>query len=252
MRIFDHILSSSDNLFKDILCMNKEISKSSFSKIMKNWPIMFIGTGYGIVVMLLSTLLMNVFRGPLSIVSGFLMAFIMASIYSHYLYLLHQIIKTGRINSYDFRDGFRAYLQKIYGIFFLMWIASFLLNAVRMPALTIIVYYGAVLVFNALPESIYLKHYDSMDTVRYSLDFIKENWVEWYVPNAVFLVAMLFLNIKMIVNPYALLLARDLNQILLFVLGQLLFNYIMIYRGLLFELLSTSTRRKREFMRNCK
>lgn len=239
-------------MLNDILCMNKEISKTAFKRMISNWPIIFIGTGYGILVLVFSMLSSRLFIGPLAIISGFLMAFLMAAIYSHYLYLIEQIIKKGKINTYDLKDGFLYYIRKIYGVFFVLWIASFLLNTVRVGSLSIILTYAAILVFNALPETIYLKRYDSMESIRYSLDFIKENWVEWYIPNAVFLVAMLLLNLNIIAIPYSLIYSLSIKTIAFFIAGQIVFNYIMIYRGLLFELLSTSTRRKREFMRNCK
>jgi len=86
----------------------------------------------------------------------------------------------------------------------------------------------------------------------YSIDFIKDNWFNWLLPNILFYGLLYYLTGNIITDLFATHLSFGFNfgipSIIKYLLGQGLFSFIMIYRGHLFKLLSTSTRRKRMFM----
>lgn len=237
-------------MFNDIICMNKQIAEQAFQRIKKNWYIVFLAIIYAIINIIVTFVIGIVLnRGPFALIGGFLIAIVSAALVSHYLYMLNQVIKTGKINKYDIKDGFMAYIWKIYGVYFVFWIAGLLLSKIQLGVILPVV---VIMALNVLPETLYLKYYDTMDTIKYSLEFMKENWIEWYIPNSIIMIIVFFYTGNVFNSGFKVLINISVTNIVVFIAGQLLFNYFMIYRGLLFELLSTSTRRKREFMRSCK
>lgn len=245
------------NYIKDIVYVNKESFLKAIKSLKKSWQVIFVGLAYGAISVVLSGVLSLILRGPLSILSGIISAIIISSLFSNYLYLLTNIIKYGKISFDDFKNGFTYYLRKIYVILFIIYIAQLLLSVVtRMMGplggtLISLASIGAFILLNALPETIYQKYYGPLDTISYSYSFLTENILNWAIPNIIFfgILSPLVTNIFSMIFVIRIGFLPGIEQIIIFVLGQLIFNFGMIYRGHLFDLLSTSTRRKREFMK---
>ncbi|MGH7857870.1 MAG: hypothetical protein ACREQY_11120, partial [Candidatus Binatia bacterium] len=96
----------------------------------------------------------------------------------------------------------------------------------------------AFVLFNAVPELIYLGHHSLFELLRESYGFVTENWIEWFPLNL------------LLAGGFVLLLSVDLPGLLdvvrLGVLSLLLY-YGMVVRGLLFLELYGTTRRGRAF-----
>ncbi|MBS4535303.1 hypothetical protein GOQ29_06690 [Clostridium sp. D2Q-14] len=248
-------------IFKDILYLNRDTLKTSLNLLFKNWKIILTGFAYMLINIILAILINSLFVGVLRIIGGLIFALAMASLISNYLYLLQNIIRTEKFTLEDFKYGFTALLRKVYGVLIIGWIANLLYNMVLSPLLgsmgsmiSIIIPLGIFILLNPLPESIYLKFYDPWSTIVYAFEFIKENWLEWFVPNIVFIFILYFLIGDMQLNLFRISFAYSMNfsiySILIYIIGQIVFSFVMIYRGVLFDKLSTSTRRKRIFMRD--
>lgn len=245
------------DVIKDLYYTNKKVSKSALSSTFKNWPIIFTGLFYFTATFIL-TLILPYFW----ILGGLVLIIFSSALISNYLYLIDCIIDKNRFNLQDFKDGFTVYLRKVWGISFIAYVASLIINTFLMPgfrrglqpmALETIINFLAFVLFNALPEVIYHKHYNPWESITYTVEFVKDNWIEWFVPNLVLLVILYLLTgslltgifnyhipFRLVFNPLG---------IILYILGQIWFSFTMIYRGYLFEILSTSNRRKRLFMR---
>jgi len=139
-----------------------------------NWAIVFTGLVYSLLNIVLFTLIGFLLRGVLGLLGGIIMAIAMSAMISNYLYLLNNIVKHGKFTIQDFKDGFMAYIWKIYGVLFIGWMASFLFNMVIAPVLgsllplhifSFITSLLILILLNALPESIYQKFYSSWETV---------------------------------------------------------------------------------------
>src|SRR5690606_34151124 len=153
------------NLIKDFLLVNKSTMKKSVKSFKKNWILVFTGLIYTILNILLLMVLNTFFKGPLYILVGFIMAIVSSSLISNYLYLLSNIINYDRITMGNFKEGFKFYLWKIYGVFFIAWIANYLLSLLTgilgtsgdlvNKIISIIILIG----LNPLPETIYQKYY---------------------------------------------------------------------------------------------
>lgn len=247
------------DIIKDLAIVNSNVFKKSIKGFKNNWLIIFTGFAYTLLNLLLFSLVNFLFRGVLSILAGFVVAIITSSLISNYLYLLYNIIKYDRISLENFKDGFKYFIWKVYGIFFIAWVGSFLLdnigNVIRLPYYTfnLIVSILVLIIFNPLPEIIYQKSYSPWQSVISSFEFMKENWFNWLLPNSLFIFLIYKFSGRIITNMFTTHLSFNLDLsawgILVYLIGQVLFSFIMIYRGFLFEILSSSTRRKRFYMR---
>lgn len=242
---------------KDIVYVNKESFVKTIRSLKKSWPIFFVGLVYGALSIAIMGILNILLRGPVGILSGIITALIVSSLYSNYLYLLTNVIKFGRVDFDDFKNGFTYYLRKIYSILFIFYFAqlilSFVINILGPMGATFmsLVSLAAFILLNALPETIYQKYYGPVDSISYSFSFLTENALNWTIPNLVF-IGLLYPQLSNMVSLLLRMTFRTIpgvTQIIIFLIGQVVFNFAMVYRGHLFNLLSNSTKRKREYMK---
>ncbi len=250
-------------ILRDLFYTNRNISKKALMSTAKNWPIIFTGLFYSIATIIL---LMTV--RSFWLLGGLVWIIATSALISNYLYLINTILNRGYFNFQDFKDGFTPYLRKIWSVLFIGYVASLVLdlvapilvNTIGYTAFGLIVTVLTYVFFNAIPEVVYQKYYGPWETVTYAVNFIKENWIEWFIPNIVLLFIFYIItgnsiNVFSIISNvfnYFLSLGIGITSfkgLFIYCLGQIWFSYFMIYRAYLFEELSTSTRRKRLFMR---
>ena len=246
------------DLITDLLLINKQTFKESLSSLKNNILIILTGIVYILINIVIIGVVLTLFTGILSIFAGIILAITSAALISNYLYLLYNIINYGRITFQDFKDGFKYFLRKVYTIFFYAFIGSYLLKVIQnviganADIINLIITISILILLNPLPETLYLKVLDPMDSIMYAVDFMKENWFNWLLPNAILYGALYYLTGNLITDIFATHLSIGFSLdgigILKYLLGQILFSFTMIYRGHLFKLLSTSTRRKRMYM----
>lgn len=245
------------NILKDIFETNKSIIPKAFRLALKNWPIIFTGLIYSIISIVLFRIVFVFW-----ILAGIVVTLVVSALFSNYLYLIENIIRYGKITLDDFKKGFTVYLWKIYGIMVVIWLVNYAASLILSPILNIkigfvslwlIVQGVAVILLNCLPEVIYQKDYVFGESFGYAYTFIKENWIDWFIPNIILgLLFYLIMGRTFILNTLVSGMAFSLStgSYIMYFAGQLLLSYTMIYRGLLFDSLSSTTRRKRMFMRN--
>ncbi len=248
------------NIIEDIIQTNKDIIFKSFKLAVKNWKIFLVGFAYSILSVIMWSVAANAW-----ILAGIIMALFQSAVISNYLYLIEKIINYGSFNFEDFKSGFKVYLWKVYGVIIVFWFvrygASLFLRSLFYInfggiSLWTIIQIVAFILLNSLPETIYQKYYERFETISYSFNFIKENWIEWFIPNGLILVVAYLVHVAvskllfLITFNTNVFVTSILNLIVYSVIYQLILSYAMIYRGELFNILSTSTRRKRMFMRN--
>lgn len=184
---------------------------------------------------------------PLGIVGGFLMSLAMTAACSIYTYFVAQVVGKNRVGLGDLRTSIGAYFWTWMNVFFALWIISLLLGPMTLTPdgqrLQTALTYLALVAFNAAPEVIYLKGTSGfIETAQRSFLFLQENWIEWFVPNALVLGAVWLIDngtIPLDALPLAILTKPVL-------LGALL-HVVMVYRGFLFQVLDGSTHRQRMF-----
>jgi len=250
-------------MLRDLFYTNRSISKKALMSMIKNWPIIFTGLFYSIATIVLLTTL-----GSFWILGGLVLIIATSALISNYLYLLDTILNRGHFNFQDFKGGFTPYLRKVWSILFIGYVANLIISfispiivgAIGPNAFGVIIAFLTFILFNPIPETTYQKHYGPWETITYAIDFVKDNWIEWFVPNIVLLVILYFItggsvNIFGVISNvfnYFISFSRmitSIKGIIIYFLAQIWLSYFMIYRAYLFETLSTSNRRKRLFMR---
>ena len=244
-------------IIQDIIYTNKKVIRGTFKNLIKNWPIIFTGLFYSTATLILALVLPFFW-----ILAGLVLIVSTSALISNYLYLINCIIERGSFKLDDFKSGFTAYLSKIWGILFIGYVASIIINTLLMPGfrrgfnpmgLGVIINFLAFVLFNALPETIYQKHYNLWESIKYTVEFVRDNWIEWFIPNLILILLLYLFTGKLLLGifNYHLPFRVSLSplSIILYIVGQIWLSFMMIYRGYLFEILSTSNRRKRLFMR---
>jgi hypothetical protein len=205
---------------------------------LRNWPVAGTTFAYSLAFAAGAVVAAN-----LGLVGGFLMSLVWAACVSSFLYLVEMILRTSAVSWNDFRRSFGVYLWDVVGVTFVVWVVF----AVATPALRTLpqgpgLILGMNLVvavlFNVVPELIYLGHYSALDLLTESYRFIADNWIEWFPATIVLALPLVLLN------------ALELPGVLGFIRPALLalwVYFMMVARGLLFLELHGSTRRARAF-----
>lgn len=177
---------------------------------------------------------------PLGVVGGILVTLVTAALFSSYLYFLGELARGGRVSVREVGGSLGAYLWSIVNVYFVVWIASLLLQLLLGGGGSAAVLYAlwlvAVVAFNAVPEVIYLRGtYGGVQTIAASWEFLKAQWIPWFVANVPLLAALALLAGTIQGG-----VVGDL------VLGAAL-HVVMVFRGRLFRALDGSSHRRRMF-----
>lgn len=185
---------------------------------------------------------------PLGILGGFLLGLVSQACISSGLYLVKNIIDSGKTDFNDFARGFTVYLWDLITISFILWIpmrlAGMALATVpNGPIIYFCIQIALYILLNPVPELIYQSRTSGLELLGASYNFIVENWIEWLIP-----------NILLAIGGYALLRLFEslffglpaFVQLFLDSFGLGLFlTYMMTFRGFLFAELHGTTRRSR-------
>lgn len=245
------------NFFDDLKLVNKVSLKNTFSGLKRNWTIALVGFLYWILIFLAIGVSGLLLRGPFSILRGLFTTLFISSLISNYLVMLQLTVLNRKIGFNDFKEGFKFYVWKIYGIFFILYLVNYLLNILgrslntNIGLLSQLFSISLFILFNALPEAIYLKNYEPVDTIKFTLGFMKENWIQWAIPNILIVIVLYFVSKGLtgvllggFLNMNITSVLRSLLQALI---SQVFVAVFMIYRGNLFYILDNSTRRNRSY-----
>jgi len=184
------------------------------------------------------------FLAPLlGIAGGFLLSLVWAACVGSFLYLVEMMVRTSRVTMQDFRSSFGAYLWDVVGVSFVLWVFWMLAMPAlqQMPqgyAIVQCIRLAGFVLFNAVPELIYLGRCTSVQLFSESLSFIGANWIEWFPAN--------LLAGAVIVAVWSVPLPAPFSYLLLALISLLVY-FTMIMRGLLFLELHGSSRRGRAF-----
>lgn len=215
----------------------------SWDCVRKNWLVSCAPVAYGMILTLA-----GVVAGPLGIVGGLIYSLVSSACASSGLYLVKNMVESGKTDINDFLNGFLVYLGDLITFFFILWLpmwaaATGLGGVPNGWLIYLLLRLGLFILLNAVPEMIYQGRVSGLELIGASYSFIVENWIEWLVPNLILFAAGYFF--------------LDFFESLLFglpalvqifvsalVLG-LLLAYFMTFRGFLFSQLYGTTRRTR-------
>ena len=222
----------------------------SWQSVRKNWVVSLAPVVYGIILSVCISLV-----APLGIIGGFIYALVSAACASSGLYLIKNLLDSGKANFNDFLNGFTVYIWDVITISFILWIpmrvASMGLASVPNGALLFfLLRLGLFILLNAVPELIYQSRTSGLELIGASYNFIVENWLEWLIPNLLCAVAGYFLLDLFESLIFSLPAYVELFLYALFLgLG---LAYLMTLRGFLFAELYGTTRRSRLYRYNAR
>ncbi len=244
------------SVVQDLLITNKRVFSKTVPALKNNPMLLVVGIPYG-VVFILGMLI----AGMTGFFGGIIMIIVQSAITSDYLTLINRIIHGKNVTMHDIKTGYKTYLSSVWSLLFLMYFINFALslflgplNAITGGVLFLATNLAMYIIFSAMPEVIYQKYLDRGDMVVYGVNFVKENAIQWLVPNLI-LLGVVYSVYQGIFSLLAPILGFGttgfaLKSVLAIIVTQGLFAFMMLYRGFLFEILSSSTMRKRMFMRH--
>lgn len=206
----------------------------------RNWAVLLSVFAYAAILYLGGYLAMFV-----GLIGGFLMSLLFSACASSFLYLVEMIVRTNKVTWEDFTRSFGVYLWDVVGVSFVLWLFWFVATPVlqQLPqghVAVLAINLVLVVLFNAVPELIYLGHSGVLDLLSRSYQFIAANWIEWFPPNLVLLVGLAALWRVPLGEGVLPLVARV-------ALVSLFLYFAMVVRGFLFIELDGSSRRSRAF-----
>src|SRR5436190_12191683 len=221
---------------RDTAALYARVFRRGAQLALRNWWV-------GLVVIVYAVLLdvVAVLTAPLGIVGGLLAYLALVACFSSWLSLVAQVIQTGRIRLEDVPTSFATYFGDLLNVGFVFWGLQLIWTYVLAPVPFVQVVFGlAVFVFlNAVPELVYVGRHAAAEVLGECYTFISATWIEWFPANLA-LVACVLGVLQLPDGPFGLLGAVTFGVVLYFA---------AIVRGLLFQELSTSSRRGREFWR---
>jgi len=243
-------------IIQDLLITNKRVLKKTIPALTNNPMLLVVGVPYG-AVFILGTIVASM----VGFLGGLVMIVLQSALASDYLSLINRIIHGHRVTTNDIRSGWKTYLSSVWSLLFLMYFINLALgmffrplNAMTGGLFFLLAQLLIYIVFSAMPEVIYQKHLDRGDMVIYGLNFVKENAVPWLLPNIVLIgvVYGVYSGLIRLLSPIFGfgMTGLAISSVVAIIVTQGLVAFTMLYRGFLFDILSTSTMRKRLFMRH--
>ena len=222
----------------------------SWQAVRKNWVVSLAPVVFGIILAVVGSVV-----APLGIIGGFIYSLVSAACASSGLYLIKNLVDSGKANFNDFLNGFTVYIWDVITILFIvgipMRVAAMGLESVANGALIyFLLRLGLYILLNAVPELIYQSRTSGLELIGASYNFIVENWLEWLIPNLLCAVAGYFLLdlIESVIFGLPAYLELFLHSLFL----GLGLAYFMTLRGFLFAELYGTTRRSRMYRYNAR
>lgn len=247
-------------ILQDLFYTNTKVLTKTIKTVFKSQELFIIGIPYLLVPMIAFNM-----AGAFGFLAGMIIFACISAVISDYLFVIENILKYERFSWDAFRVGYKVYFRNIFGTLFVFYLVDYAIELFIRPVLGILPFgglilllikLGIVLAINPLPEVFYQKKYYELDSISYAFEFAKKNIVNWFVPN-LFLVSIMFLVYKVIMRIVLIItfslptsIAMAINVILIAIFLQVIVGFGLVYRGYLFKILDTSTRRKRLFKRH--
>jgi hypothetical protein len=209
--------------------------KKAFAGLKNNaWTVLL-----PVALLLVNGLLIPIVAG-LGVIGSFILPLIWAAGISCYLYFVSETVAGAPVRISELQRSIGAYFWSVINLMFVLWIAQWVLDIVlrgnrNAGTLWQIVMLAVVILLNPAPEIIYEKGtYGGLATVQACIEFIQQNWIEWFIPNLLGMAAL-----------YALF--DRFGGLLIAVIGGALVHFGMLFRGHLFGELDGTSHRQRMF-----
>ncbi|MBN2798224.1 MAG: hypothetical protein JXX28_03690 [Deltaproteobacteria bacterium] len=123
-------------------------------------------------------LVAGVLAAPLGMAGGFIVGMLHAALVGWYLHAVSLgVVQRRRVVLSDLTRTFGVYLWEVISVLFIFWIADLLV--LRHLSFGWVIVLIAGVVFNPVPELIYLGRSRSLELLADAARFVQDNWPEW-------------------------------------------------------------------------
>ena len=262
----------SRSLLKATLAMYRDCAVDAAKVLLLNWklPLMSVAA---FIAFMASALVFSRF----GMAGGFILGIINIVLLTFYYRWISECVRHTTLSWRDYFEFSYPLFSAVINTAFVLYIAQFVLGSLTtgLNALPLIscVNLGVFVLFNALPEVIYLRGAQGMEAFAESFRFVKDSWIEWFLPLALLFspliaaspMAVLLslssgeallpaLKFVQLIGPMVsslVLAAVDggsmLVQLFISILCILIATWFMLFRGFLYRELESGSRRQRAF-----
>jgi hypothetical protein len=203
---------------------------------------------------------------PLGMLGGFVVGIVAAACFGGYLSMLASAIQGTKLRWADMKQGLHA-VWDVCTVFFALWIVGLGVNLLKgmagpkAEAVGGVAALAAAIFFNVVPELIYQSRNRSFALLKESASWVMEHPYAWFPPNLIFAFVFLWATNTLSFSSPGELLMRlaqlgSVGGALSFIVGAPLLvkplliifvHYVMVFRGLLYQELSSGSTRMRAF-----
>jgi len=260
-------------LIRTTLIMYKECAKEASSSLVKNWRLLVMSAA-AFTIFMFSALLVS----PLGFAGSFILGMISITLLTYYYQWLSECVRKNTLHWKEYITFDSSLFSSVINTAFILFIFSLLLSQFgvvpNMLQVITCINLGVFIVFSALPEILYFHQYQGITAFLESYNFIKDNWIEWFVPLLFFLSPLLiqhpigllnslssgdplmpvlkfvglFSESLVAVDLLSLTLPPLLMNLVLSFLSIVAATWFMLFRGFLFRELESGSRRQRAFI----
>ena len=265
-------------LISATLHLYRQALQATWRSLMRSWVMVAALIGFALLFVGAARIV-----GSLGMIGGVLLGLVNALLVGATLRLIEQSLSAARtIQFTDVTESFGHYFWDVIGVGFVLWLPMMALDmgtqanpygGFLSSAVTLLLF----ILLNAAPEVIYqIRHDSPLDVFKASYEFVLEHWIEWFLPFALLALPIVvspsgiqeFFNLstgigrgaglnffQLLLLPFTLIggwmsyvgLDPDAQWVLLLLLTPLVATTALLFRGHLFALLRSSTRRQRMF-----
>lgn len=265
-------------LLSATLQLYRQALQATWRSLMRSWMTVAALIGFALLFVGAARIV-----GSLGMIGGVLLGLVNALLVGATLRLIEQSLSAVRtIQFTDVTESFGHYFWDVIGVGFVLWLPMMALDmgtqanpygGFLSSAVTLLLF----ILLNAAPEVIYqIRHDSPLDVFKASYEFVLEHWIEWFLPFALLALPIVvspsgiqeFFNLstgigrgaglnffQLLLLPFTLIggwmsyvgLDPEAQWVLLLLLTPLVATTALLFRGHLFALLRSSTRRQRMF-----
>lgn len=176
-----------------LLAVYIDCAKKASRDLIRDWTVI-----PGMFVLYLGVLFIGQISAPLGMAGGFLMGFAFIAALAYYYQWVRRSLDREKLGFADLKEFDSALFFQVMSIAFIFWIVLDLIlgsasagsgdNTIRLVAQL-----AAFVLFNAIPEVLYQQRNEGMEALIEAFNFVRDNWLEWFLPFLVVLAAPLIL-----------------------------------------------------------
>lgn len=162
----------------------------SFQDLIRNWRVLI-----GLFVLISIAIALIPIFSSFGIIGGFLVGLMIISILSYYYSWVSHSKHKKPIYFSEMKDFNMSIFNATISVAFILWIAGLLIGSFAKSSgsnfLPLAFNLLLIILLNPIPEIIYNKQYDGLSSIKESIEFTKNRWIEWLFPLVIIYIPIL-------------------------------------------------------------